>query len=84
MSGKFIEFSRRSASPTDRQFTCRRASSPQARRDSIAEIAALKGDAGRIVIKACGREILHKTEVGGVSVVDVHGPEDVDAAVVSG
>lgn len=35
------------------------------------EAAGLAGDGGRLVLKVVGREILHKSDVGGVSVLDL-------------
>ncbi len=54
---------------------------PDQRRARFEEFAALKGETGRIVVKVCGREILHKTEAGGVSVVEIAGSQDAAAAV---
>jgi len=55
--------------------------SVELRRSLAADFAALRGESGRIVVKVCGREILHKTEAGGVCVVNVEGPADVEAAI---
>lgn len=56
------------------------AASPQRRRELAAEFVDLRGEAGKVVVKVCGRDILHKTEAGGVCVVAVSGPEDLEAA----
>ncbi|MEZ4388410.1 MAG: acetate--CoA ligase family protein, partial [Candidatus Krumholzibacteriia bacterium] len=37
--------------------------------------ASLADPAGRLLIKVCGRRILHKTDVGGVRKVSLQGPE---------
>jgi acyl-CoA synthetase (NDP forming) len=47
---------------------------------ALAAFAGLADEAGRLVVKVCGREILHKTEVGGVVIAEVRGPADVAAA----
>ena len=47
---------------------------------ALAACAGLADEAGRLVVKVCGREILHKTEVGGVLIAEVKGPADVAAA----
>jgi acyl-CoA synthetase (NDP forming) len=52
------------------------------RRTLIEGFATLAGETGRMVVKVCGREILHKTEMGGVCVAKVDGPADVEAAIV--
>ncbi|HOX26213.1 MAG TPA: acetate--CoA ligase family protein [Candidatus Krumholzibacteria bacterium] len=44
---------------------------PAARLAWAREAAALADRHGRLLVKVCGRRILHKTELGGVAVVDV-------------
>ncbi|MBD3221755.1 hypothetical protein GF314_10985 [bacterium] len=42
----------------------------------IAQAASLADDDGRLLVKVCGRRILHKTDVGGVRVVRLAGADD--------
>lgn len=57
-----------------------RGATAAAEADVFAGAAQMAAAQRRLVVKVCGREILHKTEAGGVVVADVQGPQDVAAA----
>lgn len=49
--------------------------------DWVEQAVGLGNQEGRILIKVCGREILHKTDVGGVRMVNLAAVDDRAAAV---
>jgi len=49
--------------------------------DWVRDAVGLADQEGRILVKVCGREILHKTDAGGVRVVSLAGASDPAAAV---
>jgi len=52
------------------------AASPQAQADWAQTASGLADAAGRVLVKVCGRRILHKTEAGGVRVFKLSGRDD--------
>jgi len=58
------------------------ADAPAAERaDWAAAAAALVDDRGRLLIKVCGRALLHKTDIGGVEILDLGATESPEAAI---